>query len=106
MSTATAVELGIVIEDRSFGRVPGAQLITGAVEAVGQRRRQVARRAPEIRNLQVAADAWRRFGKGRHAAALNLGDCFSCATAHIHAVPLLCVGDDFTRTDLEVLRPG
>ena len=43
--------------------------------------------------------AFARFGKGRHRAALNMGDCFSYACAKIHGVPLLCKGDDFRHTD-------
>jgi ribonuclease VapC len=48
----------------------------------------------------VALDAFRRFGKGRHPAALNFGDCLTYAIAHVEREPLLCVGDDFARTDL------
>lgn len=51
---------------------------------------------------QVAADAFQRFGKGRHPAALNYGDCFSYATARLAGEPLLCVGNDFPQTDLEL----
>ena len=47
----------------------------------------------------VAMDAWLRFGKGRHPAALNFGDCLAYATATVSGEPLLCVGDDFPRTD-------
>lgn len=47
-----------------------------------------------------ALDAFIRFGKGRHSAALNLGDCFSYAVASLAEQPLLCVGDDFPKTDL------
>ena len=47
-----------------------------------------------------ARTAWRRFGKGRHPAALNLGDCCAYAAAVTHAEPLLYKGDDFSRTDL------
>lgn len=50
----------------------------------------------------VALDAWLRFGKGRHAAALNFGDCMSYAIAKVAREPLLCTGDDFLRTDLEL----
>lgn len=50
----------------------------------------------------VAVDAWLRFGKGRHPAGLNLGDCLAYATARLANRPLLCVGDDFSRTDLEL----
>ena len=42
-----------------------------------------------------ALDAFNKFGKGRHPAALNLGDCFSYAVASLAEQPLLCVGDDF-----------
>lgn len=48
----------------------------------------------------TALGAWLRFGKGRHPAALNFGDCLSYATARLAGRPLLCVGDDFPRTDL------
>ena len=45
-------------------------------------------------------EAFRRFGKGRHPAALNFGDCLSYATAKLADRPLLFVGDHFGRTDL------
>jgi ribonuclease VapC len=48
----------------------------------------------------VAVGAWLRFGRGRHAARLNFGDCLAYATARLAGRPLLCVGDDFGRTDL------
>jgi ribonuclease VapC len=51
----------------------------------------------------AAADAYARFGRGRHPAALNFGDCFSYALARHCQVPLLFVGDDFSRTDLNGL---
>jgi len=50
----------------------------------------------------AALDAWLRFGKGRHPASLNLGDCMAYATATLAGRPLLCVGDDFAQTDLEL----
>ncbi|NMC68504.1 MAG: type II toxin-antitoxin system VapC family toxin [Myxococcales bacterium] len=50
----------------------------------------------------VAVDAWLRFGKGRHPARLNFGDCLSYATARLAGEPLLCVGEDFPKTDLEL----
>jgi ribonuclease VapC len=43
-----------------------------------------------------------RFGKGRHRAALNVGDCFSYACARVHHVALLCKGDDFMHTDIRL----
>jgi ribonuclease VapC len=54
----------------------------------------------ELPHWEVAADAWLRFGRGRHAAALNFGDCLAYATAKVAAQPLLCKGDDFAKTDV------
>src|SRR5215469_6508231 len=97
MSAPTALELGIVLEARS-------------TSATGILRRTL--RDAEITVMpfddelaQRALDAWRRFGKGRHPAALNFGDCCSYALAEATGCPILCVGDDFSRTDLAVLRP-
>jgi ribonuclease VapC len=50
----------------------------------------------------ASAQAFQRFGKGRHASGLNFGDCFSYALAKRLQVPLLFVGNDFSHTDLEV----
>ncbi|MET3411242.1 type II toxin-antitoxin system VapC family toxin [Methylobacterium sp. 1030] len=47
-----------------------------------------------------AVTAHARYGKGRHPARLNLGDCFAYACAQVHGVPLLYVGDDFPQTDI------
>ncbi len=49
----------------------------------------------------LAIDAFRRFGKGRHPAGLNFGDCFSYALAKATGEPLLFKGDDFSRTDVK-----
>jgi ribonuclease VapC len=46
-------------------------------------------------------DIYRQWGKGRHAAGLNFGDCFSYDTAKTYACPLLFVGEDFSKTDME-----
>lgn len=51
-------------------------------------------------HARVAFEAWNRFGKGRHRASLNLGDCFSYATAVMAGVPLLFKGSDFNQTDV------
>ena len=51
----------------------------------------------------VAADAFVAYGKGRHPAGLNFGDCMTYATAKVADEPLLCLGDDFPRTDLELV---
>ena len=49
----------------------------------------------------MAVSAWLRYGKGRHPAALNFGDCLAYATAKAADMPLLFVGDDFPQTDLQ-----
>lgn len=49
---------------------------------------------------EVALQAYGRYGKGRHPAALNLGDCFAYACARTNGARLLYKGDDFSRTDL------
>ena len=56
-------------------------------------------------HARVATDAFRRFGRGRHPAALNVGNCLTYATARVAAEALLCVGNDFPQTDLEVASP-
>ena len=48
----------------------------------------------------IAIDAYARFGKGRHGAALNFGDCLTYAVASFAGQPLLSVGEDFGKTDL------
>jgi ribonuclease VapC len=48
----------------------------------------------------IARQAFRRFGKGRHPAALNFGDCFSYALARLSGEPLLAKGNDFAQTDI------
>lgn len=50
----------------------------------------------------LARSAWRRYGKGRHAAALNLGDCFAYALSRLSGEPLLFTGTDFRLTDVAV----
>jgi ribonuclease VapC len=51
-------------------------------------------------HFSVAVEAWLRFGKGRHPAALNFGDCLAYAAAALAGEPLLCVGEDFPQTDI------
>lgn len=55
--------------------------------------------SPETR--LIALDAYDRYGKSRHPAALNFGDCFAYACARHEGVPLLYKGDDFPQTDIE-----
>jgi ribonuclease VapC len=57
-------------------------------------------------HASLALDAYSRFGKGRHPAALNFGDCCTYAVTSAAGEPLLCTGDDFTRTDLPLISLG
>jgi ribonuclease VapC len=50
---------------------------------------------------QTASEAFTQYGKGRHPAALNLGDCMTYATAQVAEKPLLFIGNDFAQTDIE-----
>jgi ribonuclease VapC len=52
-------------------------------------------------HVALAREGWRRFGKGRHPAGLNLGDCFTYALAKSRNQPLLFKGDDFAQTDVK-----
>jgi ribonuclease VapC len=51
-------------------------------------------------HYSAAVDAWLRYGKGKHPAALNFGDCLSYAVARLANEPLLFVGEDFAQTDI------
>ncbi len=89
----TLFETGIVAVGR-FGQV-GRSLVSQFLEYWS------VEVAPfDERHWRVAFDAFARYGKGRHPAALNYGDCMTYATARIAALPLLFVGDDFTKTDV------
>ncbi len=89
----TLVEAGIVLAART-GTEPGDLL--GELVSVGE---AVVIEFGEA-HWQEALAAWWRFGKSRHAANLNFGDCLAYATARLAAQPLLCKGDDFAKTDL------
>lgn len=55
------------------------------------------------RQSNIAREAAVRFGKGRHKAGLNFGDCFAYALARSEGIPLLCTGNDFVHTDVELV---
>lgn len=93
MSAATLVECSIVAEAR-HGAAAGREL------DLLVHRADVQVVPVDTEQAELARDAWRRFGKGRHGAGLNLGDCFSYALAVDRAEPLLFKGDDFARTDV------
>jgi ribonuclease VapC len=58
----------------------------------------------DVDQVELARSAWRRFGKGRHPAGLNFGDCFAYALAAASDEPLLFKGDDFASTDVASVR--
>lgn len=90
ISAATLAEAMIVADRRNVG----AEL-RGLVEALGF---DIV--AVSAASSGRVAEAYARWGRGVHAAALNLGDCFAYALAQERNAPLLFVGDDFARTDL------
>jgi len=97
ISAATVLEATIVLETRlgdAGGREFDLWLLKIDAEIV----------PIDAEQTNAARRAWRRYGKGRHAAALNYGDCFSYALALTRGEPLLFKGEDFAKTDVN--RPG
>ena len=93
VGTPTLVETAIVLGSRR-GK-PSAQQVEELVEELG------ATVVPfTAADWQVAVDAYDRFGRGRHPAALNFGDCLAYATARTAGDALLFVGTDFSKTDI------
>jgi len=94
LSAANLLEASIVIESRkgeAGGRELDLLIYRAAIEIV----------AVDQDQAELARIAWRRFGKGRHPAGLNYGDCFAYALAKTRQLPLLFQGGDFTRTDID-----
>ena len=89
----TVVESAIVLSAR-IGRDARAELNEFLQEAEAE----VIPFAAEHYN--AAVDAFHRYGKGRHPAALNFGDCLAYAVASLAGLPLLFVGNDFSKTDI------
>lgn len=96
MSAASYLEAAIVIETR-FGEAGGREL------DLWLHRAGVDLVAVAADQAEAARIAYRRFGKGRHHAGLNFGDCFSYALAKISGEPLLFKGDDFAHTDISAV---
>ncbi len=94
ISAATYVETSMVMELR-FGDRGGREIDT-LLDDVG-----IATIPLDLAQARLAREAFRRFGKGRHRAALNFGDCFTYALARTLDAPLLFKGDDFVLTDLK-----
>jgi ribonuclease VapC len=95
ISAASVLETGIVLEARrgeSAGREFDLFLVRTNLQIV----------SVDSEQIEIARSAWRKYGKGRHPAGLNFGDCFAYALAKVTGEPLLAKGDDFPATDLEV----
>lgn len=97
LSASSALEAGIVVEAR-FGEAGGREL------DLLLHRARVDIVPFDADQLEIARGAWRRFGRGRHPAALNLGDCFAYALSRRSGEPLLFVGADFPQTDIGAVR--
>jgi len=95
MSSGTGLELGLVLESRT----------TTLTTLDALRSLQIELTAFDEAQFQLGLRAWRKFGKGRHPASLNFGDCFTYALAKVTGYPILCVGNDFAQADLATLTP-
>ena len=95
ISAATVLEATIVSEGR------GGTAQEGRVDQLLREAR--AEIVPVTADqARIAQEGWRRFGKGRHPAALNFGDCFAYALARERNQPLLFKGNDFGQTDVAI----
>jgi ribonuclease VapC len=97
VSAAAVLETGMILEARR-GEAAGREFDLFVVRANFQIVPVDAEQA------DLARSAWRRYGKGRHQAALNSGDCFSYALAKATGEPLLAKGTDFGLTDIAVCK--
>src|ERR1700680_3612589 len=93
MSIASALETSIVLESR-FGEAGTREL-----DLIIQRL-PIELRPVDWDQLEWARFAYHNYGRGRHTAKLNFGDCFSYALSKITGEPLLYIGNDFAQTDL------
>jgi ribonuclease VapC len=93
ISAATLLETALVIESRR-GEAAGREL------DLLIHRAQIRIVPSDAEQTEVARIAWRKYGKGRHVARLNYGDCFSYALAMVSGEPLLSKGEDFGQTDV------
>lgn len=93
MSVVNFLEAAIVLESR--GGPSSARELDYFIE-----RARIELAPVTVRQAELARNAWRRFGRGNHSAALNLGDCIAYALAADTGEPLLFKGDDFAQTDI------
>ena len=98
ISAVTRVELAFVIEGRK--RQAGRERLERFFRLTGA---EIVGVTPQ--QAEIAVDAFRRFGRGRHRARLNIGDCFAYALAVASDHALLFKGDDFRHTDIRPALP-
>ncbi|HEX8392185.1 MAG TPA: type II toxin-antitoxin system VapC family toxin [Longimicrobium sp.] len=96
IGTPTLVESGMVLAGR-----PGADWRALLDEFFAETEAAVIPFSSD--HWRVAVNAFEKFGKGRHPARLNLGDCFTYAVARVAGQPVLHLGNDFNQTDLMVI---
>ena len=94
IGTPTLVECGIVLSARMERDARGS--LTRFLEET-----RIATLPFTDSHLNIAIGGWIKYGKGRHPASLNFGDCLTYAVAKVANMPLLYVGEDFKKTDLE-----
>lgn len=112
-----AAELSAAIEEAEISRISAATYVEAAVVTDGNRDPFLSRRFESflqealiriepftLEQARIAREAYRDFGKGRHRAGLNFGDCFAYALAKDKGEPLLFKGRDFRRTDVDVVE--
>jgi|SRR5579864_9492944 len=109
-----ATELAEAVESAEVRRISAATYVEAAIVTDSNKdpvlsrsldsflQRSLVRIEPvTVEQARVAREAYRDFGKGRHRAGLNLGDCFAYALAKEKGEPLLYKGDDFRKTDID-----
>lgn len=108
---AKAIEASQSRHVSAVSYVEAAVVIDSGRDAVASRRfddffrvSRIAIEAVTPKQAEIARQAYRDFGKGRHKAGLNLGDCFAYALAKEMDEPLLFKGNDFNRTDIERVK--
>jgi len=99
LSAASLLETALVVEAR-FGEAGGRELdlllYKAEIQVVGF----------DADQAELAREGWRQFGRGRHPAGLNFGDCFAYALSKVSGEPLLYKGDDFSLTDVSSVVPS
>ncbi len=95
ISAANLLEAGIVLEAKR-GEAAGREFDLFVVRA----KLQIV--PVDAEQVEIARFAWRKYGKGRHSAGLNFGDCFAYALAKVSGEPLLAKGGDFAQTDVQL----